>query len=464
MTHETEIITIIGAGFTGSSIAAQQARLYAALAGEGRDLPPLTIRLVDATGTFGPGLPYATNDDIFLLNQPAGAMSPFPDDPDHFTRWLHGTGDEFATRRQYGVYLKETLTRSFQDAAAAHAPIRLETLSCRVTALAFDKVNITLQCDDGAARQTQSLILATGHEKSIFLSGLADHPRFFSAPPDVEKIREAIQTTNENDRIGIVGTGQSMMDFLAALDHAGYKGKITALSRELAQPWLYDPADYRDPRKTYTPYFLDPVRVQEKKIWSASGLSGALRREFVRASKQGFTTGHVLAAIDFNKLEKAGADGNPPMGLIALRHLWSAIYGNPTPPQRYELFRRWRKSGRLDLARAEINEKNIEKPENGFILHGVASQGDLKLSALFNAAAFARDSLSSPLLAQAAAQGVLRIENHSIVPGRQLHDDLYVGGPPANPGKWGVETFRSQNAEIARLSIEKVLNPTSKKP
>ena len=137
--HKTKTITIIGGGFTGSSIAIQEARYYAELFAQDNTLPPLTIRLIDGAGSFGPGIPYATQDNVFLLNQPAYAMSPFPDDPAHFTRWLGQDGDSFATRRQYGEYLRETLASTFNDAAAAGIPVTLEKLSFDVTNVSAGK-------------------------------------------------------------------------------------------------------------------------------------------------------------------------------------------------------------------------------------------------------------------------------------------------------------------------------------
>ena len=85
--EQSKTISIVGAGFCGTTIAVQQAMHYKELIDQGCDLSPLKIQLIDASGNFGPGLPYSTKDNVFLLNQNTDEMSPFPKDPGHFTAW-----------------------------------------------------------------------------------------------------------------------------------------------------------------------------------------------------------------------------------------------------------------------------------------------------------------------------------------------------------------------------------------
>ena len=178
---KTKTITIIGGGFTGSSIAIEEARYYAELFAQDNTLPPLTIRLLDGTGSFGTGLPYKTQDDVFLLNQPAYAMSPFPEDPAHFTRWLGQDGDTFATRKQYGEYLQETLSQTFNEAAAAGIPVKLEKLSLNVTDISAQQ-NITVNAG-AVALDTDAVVFATGHQKNGFLNELDGPTAYVRAAP-----------------------------------------------------------------------------------------------------------------------------------------------------------------------------------------------------------------------------------------------------------------------------------------
>ncbi|WP_163694337.1 FAD/NAD(P)-binding protein [Mycolicibacterium sarraceniae] len=68
--------------------------------------PSAQITLIDASGRPGTGAAYGTSDPAHLLNVPAPRMSAWPDDPDHFCRWLNehavSTFEGFAPRLAYG--------------------------------------------------------------------------------------------------------------------------------------------------------------------------------------------------------------------------------------------------------------------------------------------------------------------------------------------------------------------------
>lgn len=453
------IITIIGGGFTGSTITVQQAAYYASLYKNDKTLPPLTIRIVDKQGSFGPGLPYGTKEDVFLLNQPAYAMSPCPDDPDHFSRWLrnNGGGDEntFATRRQYGEYLEQTLAQTFNAAAAAGIPVKLEKVAGEFTDIHADKTGIVLVQKSGVKLKAQTLVLATGHQKSVFLRELdKKNGRYFAGlESSVEAVRGALKHASVNDCIAIIGTGQSMMDVIAVLDHIGYKGKIYALSKSLVLPWAFDPAFYKNSLPSYVTHYLDPVRIKAEGGKLCPDLCKRLMFEFKRAKKLGYGIGHVLTAIDFNALKTAGPTEAPPVGLTELWELWENIYGNPTPPKRYALLTRYKNSGQLILIKAEVKADDFSADDGGFIARNIPGKKEIRLLAIFNAAIFSRNPLASPLLKNAHSKNLLRWHDKAIAPGRQSHAAIFAAGPPTNVQKWGVETFRNDNAIVAQQSV-----------
>src|ERR1700744_2444082 len=105
-------VAIVGGGAAGV-LAAVHLR---------RAMPDAQITLIDASGRPGAGAAYGTDDPTFLLNVPAARMSVWPDDPDHFSRWLDERAvtpaESFAPRLAYGRYLQDQL---------AAADVRMET-------------------------------------------------------------------------------------------------------------------------------------------------------------------------------------------------------------------------------------------------------------------------------------------------------------------------------------------------
>src|ERR1700727_3843129 len=103
-------VAIVGGGAAGVLAAVHLRRVK----------PDAQITLIDASGRPGTGAAYGTDDSTFLLNVPALRVSVWPDDPDHFSRWLDeraGTpAASFAPRLAYGRYLQDQL-------AAPHAAI-----------------------------------------------------------------------------------------------------------------------------------------------------------------------------------------------------------------------------------------------------------------------------------------------------------------------------------------------------
>jgi uncharacterized NAD(P)/FAD-binding protein YdhS len=137
-------VAIIGGGAAGV-LAAVHLR---------RSNPEAQITLIDASGRPGCGAAYGTNDPTHLLNVPAQRMSAWPDDPDHFCRWLDGRAvtllKGFAPRLAYGRYLREQL---------AVAKVRVET--AEVVGL-VPGAPARLSLNDGRSLSADAVVLASG--------------------------------------------------------------------------------------------------------------------------------------------------------------------------------------------------------------------------------------------------------------------------------------------------------------
>lgn len=100
-------VLVIGGGASGVLFAANLLR---------HDTD-LRVTVIEERHLLGCGIAYSTTDPDHLLNTRVHHMSAFPEDPDHFLRWLR-TGaegdryrrDSFVSRATYGRYLAALLT------------------------------------------------------------------------------------------------------------------------------------------------------------------------------------------------------------------------------------------------------------------------------------------------------------------------------------------------------------------
>jgi uncharacterized NAD(P)/FAD-binding protein YdhS len=137
-------VAIVGGGAAGV-LAAVHLR---------RSKPDVQITLIDASGCPGTGAAYGTNDPTHLLNVPAQRMSAWPDDPDHFCRWLDERAvtpvESFAPRLAYGRYLRDQL---------AVADVRIET--AEVVGLT-PGTPVRIRLADGRELSADAVLLAAG--------------------------------------------------------------------------------------------------------------------------------------------------------------------------------------------------------------------------------------------------------------------------------------------------------------
>lgn len=209
-------VLIVGGGASGALMATHLLK----------SAPGTHVTIVEKQGIPGCGIAYATDNPQHLLNTRVRNMSAFPDDPEHFLRWLHGrdeacvaTGDCFVSRATYGRYLESLVATTRRDD-------RLHCVSGEVLRLEPSDDGVRAHLDDGTALLADTAILATGH-------AVPAEPR--------DGLRSAWDFTPPEDRdarVVIVGTGLSMVDHVVGLLGRGHRGPITCLSRRglLPQP------------------------------------------------------------------------------------------------------------------------------------------------------------------------------------------------------------------------------------
>jgi len=251
-----------------------------------------------------------------------------------------------------------------------------------------------------------------------------------------------------------------MIDRLAELENYDYAGEVHSASRRGVLPWLFKPELY-NPNNTFPPYqlsFFTPENTAESE--SAYDLQFLWEKEIARACTTGYGPGHVLGAFyKEDSIFKGFEHPDSEIWKIQLNRI-SAWYGNPTSPQRYELYQKAIREKQFISHQSSIKSDQIEACDDGFIVQ--INGNPIKFDTIFNAASCARSlknlqgQIRSPLISNLDERGSIKWDNlhHGIIlAGQQQKNGLYYAGPYSFPGKWGVETFRTSLQETALQSL-----------
>ncbi len=225
------MIAIIGGGASGALTAAQIG-LQATV--------PCRVVLFDPSDHLGQGLAYGTRNLVHLLNVPAGKISAFPDQPDHFLEWLNRAGNvatllregpiapgDFVPRAIYGCYLASVVEEVFSHPACLAT---LDVRTSRVLDFIPTKFGGTIVTGDGDTEDIAHAVLALGNlPPRDPLPGR--HP-FFRSQRYVPLVwKPGAMAAAPDDDVLLVGTGLTSVDVILALESAGHRGKYIATSR-----------------------------------------------------------------------------------------------------------------------------------------------------------------------------------------------------------------------------------------
>ncbi len=222
-------IAIIGAGFSGTMTAVQLLR---------NATGPLTIFLIDGRETFTKGIAYTPYSQTHLLNVPAGKMSAFATEPDHFLNWVSKYDDyididkeilskSFIPRFIYGKYLdhiwKEALTKSDHNRT-------VNIIHASVLDLEINSGKHVLTLSNGKTIQADVCVIATGNHlprnpqvKNIDF--FSSH-KYFQNPWD----GSSVKGVDGNLPVLIIGNGLTMVDTVTGLLENGFSNNIHSIS------------------------------------------------------------------------------------------------------------------------------------------------------------------------------------------------------------------------------------------
>jgi uncharacterized NAD(P)/FAD-binding protein YdhS len=330
-------IAIVGSGFSGSILAAHLAR-----AGD----HSTRIFLIDRTGRFGPGVAYGTTHAAHLLNVPAGRMSAFEDDGDHFLRWAKERdaniqGGSFVSRALYGQYISSVL-----EEAERNAPGRSRRVPEAALAVRPSVEGVEIETPSGVISVDRA-VLAIGNappgnpaidDPSFFAS-----PRYTRDPWSGDRLREI----PFDAPVLLIGTGLTMFDVVMELRARGHRGPIRALSRRglLAQ-------SHRSPSR---PYHRD--RPGDLDLWpsSARGMFRRVRRAVQEAAGKGVDWREVITSLraDTPVLWRRLGERGQAQFLRHLRAYWDT-HRHRSAPECWALVESLMKDGTLTIHAGRI--------------------------------------------------------------------------------------------------------------
>jgi uncharacterized NAD(P)/FAD-binding protein YdhS len=221
-------MVILGGGFAGAVCALHLLRDHPGLQAE--------IVVVEPRERLGAGLAYSTPAREHRTNVAAARMSVFPEDAEHFHRWVLAQGEVardpasamadgrlYPSRAVFGRYVSEML----QAAVAGAAGVVFRHVRDIASSVAPDGDGFLVQLAGGEHLHADALVLAVSHSAPDLPAPLAGCPNVLANPWDMG----ALAAIPAEAQVVIVGTGLTACDVVASLLARGHRGKIVAFSR-----------------------------------------------------------------------------------------------------------------------------------------------------------------------------------------------------------------------------------------
>lgn len=276
-------LVIIGAGFSGAVTAAQFLR---------HSPSDVRVVLINRSGSMARGLAYGTNSSLHLLNVPAGNMSAYVDDPEHFLRFCQTQNiaykaSSFVPRKIYGDYLASVL-----DEAEKQAPsnVKLERVVSEVESLRQDGTGAVLELSNGRQINADQVVLAFGNFSPLDPPGFDSSLNVLRYQPDPWSA-SGMPLVDKESAVLLVGAGLTALDVSLSLLQQGHRGPIYMVSRRGLRP-----LPHRQQRSSNGV----PLTVAEKLLGvppTARGYMRVIRNEVNIAKQQDFDWRDVLAAM-----------------------------------------------------------------------------------------------------------------------------------------------------------------------
>lgn len=430
---------IVGGGFSGTLLAINLLRHGA-----------LKVTMVERDpGRVGRGLAYGAAQAGHILNVRAAHMSALPDQPGHFLDWLkrQGLGQEgsFATRRNYGAYLRAML-----DEMRGRAADRLTILADEATGLSLHDGGVRISLRSGRQMEADIATLAPGnlppHDLPAFM-GLSE-PAYVNDPWAAEIAKDL----RMEDRVLLLGSGLTAVDCALSLDDAGFRGQILAVSRRGLLPHSHGPAAPAMPSG-------------DRPTGSTSALVRSVRR---RSAQVGWRNAVDELRPITQDMWRAASAGERGRFLRHLRPYWD-VHRHRVAPQVAERLATLRAEGRLEVRAAKVVEAVPRDSQLTVQLRprGQDAMERLAVTRAINCTGPLGDlrRVRDPLLRQLAACGDIRPDPlaigidvdrqcHAIAHDGSAQQRLFVVGPMTRGAHWEIVAVPDIRRQVWALARE----------
>ncbi len=340
-------ITIIGGGATGTLLAVNLIK--------GAGEQTLEINLIEKKTRVGRGVAYSAVKDFHLLNVPAAKMGAFPDDIEHFHRWLVAENHRFAPhdfvpRRLYGDYLRQLF-----DETLAHKPldVAVNFFDDEAVDISIENARAQVMTDSGAAIDSDKIVLAFGnflppHPKSKDKSFI-EAEKYFRNPWRAD----LMEKINRDDDVFIIGTGLTFADVVSSLHFSGHTGKIYGFSTRGLLPAVHELGH------TY-PSFADELKSPAR----ITDLLRIVRRHIRKAEAGGSNWRAVIDSLrpETQTIWRALPDAEKRYFMQHLSRYWN-VARHRLPPETREILSDLQASDQLQIGKGRL--RNIEVGADG---------------------------------------------------------------------------------------------------
>jgi len=413
---------------------------------------------VDPGPIRGRGVAYGTKCGGHLLNVPAGSMSAFPDEPDHFLQWAQAHYDRavapgrFIPRRVYGQYIESVLA----EAEDRH-PGRIEWKTDEVESVTRAGEVGRVRLRSGDVLTADKVVLALGNFPPA-ASSLPEAIRKSSGYVPNPWAQGALYGTENESSILLVGSGLTGVDVAIALRARGFKGVIHLLSRHGLLPQKHKP-------KHAWPAFWNQDAPR-----SARGLMDLVRQQVEAAQRHGVDWRAVIDSLrPFTPaIWQSLSMEEKRRFLRHVRPYWE-VHRHRVAPEIGGMVEQQIASGEIETHAGRIIDccHQEDKVRVTFRDRRTGEQVDLMVDRMFNCTGPETDcrKLNHPLVNDLLRQGLVRpdplrlgldvAEDGAVIDAQGVASDLIYTVGPARKGRlWettAVPEIRQQIAELSSL-------------